>query len=274
MFEHEQDALIRFFSNVSLHNLQPLNVEFQAIEWGSSDYIFSGVHQGKKIIVHYEFQSDNDSTMDSRMLRYATELYAKYKLPVYQQVIYTGAKIVNMPSAIRFNVLANSKLDYCFELHDLGSTPMETLVHVGPILYPFLPLAARDKRKKDPTAFLRSCVQQISESHLSIPEKRDLIFKQELFAGKAFAKEELDLTYREAEKMIDITQSAGYLRFQEKIEGQSLYRSLMDIINERQEKLDSKSLEKIRTGNPDLLRELITAIATDEAKFYRLLESI
>jgi hypothetical protein len=105
--------------------------------------------------------------MDYRMLRYAAEIYAKYKLPILQEVIYIGASDLNMPLSIFFDVLENSKLDFSFGILDLGEVSMETLIETGSPLYPLLPLTERKSRKEDPRAFFaKLCSSNIQQPPL------------------------------------------------------------------------------------------------------------
>ena len=303
IFGEDQEALIRFFAKIPLERPQPLNIEFQTIEGRSLDFIFLGTFRGEQIIVHFEFQSSNDSTMDYRMLRYAAEIYAKYKLPVFQEVIYIGASALNMPSSIFFNVLESSKLDFTFGILDLGEIPMQALIETGATpLYPLLPLTERERRKEDPESFLRNCVLQILNSPLSVPQKRDLVFKQELFSGLAFKTEVINIAYEEAEHMLDLTQSAGYKRIVRKgevkgflkgeVEGFRkgekegfkkghkaggvvyLQKALMDVLVKVSDPPDSKVLTKItQLYDPEVLHQLLLAASTDKKEFYRILAS-
>ena len=57
IFQVEEEALIKFFAEISLKEPQSLNVEFQTIESRTGDLIFQGSLGGKRTIVHFEFQS-------------------------------------------------------------------------------------------------------------------------------------------------------------------------------------------------------------------------
>ena len=66
-----------------------------------------------------------------------------------------------------------------------------------------------ERRKEAPRAFLRSCIEPLLASNSSIPEKRDLVFKQELLSGLAFKADVIEDVFKEAGQMIDLTQSVS-----------------------------------------------------------------
>ena len=271
LFEEEQAELIRFFADIPLKNSQPLNIEFQTIQGRSSDLIFLGEMEREKIIIHFEFQSHNDPNMDYRMLRYAAEIYAKYKCPIFQEVIYVGPAPLKMPASISFNIAEHSKLDYRYKIMDLGSWSRSTLEEAAiPSLYPFLPLTDRAKRKEDPKAFLRHCVQKIITSNLPVSQRRDLLLRQELLAGHPFADIGIiEYVFKEAEHMLDLTQSAGYRRIIRKGEirgfqkGQSagvlaFQNALCDVLRHTFMILDpSIQLEIMQIQELEVLRDLL-----------------
>mgnify|MGYP001018314753 FL=1 len=134
-----------------------------------------------------------------------------------------------------------------------------------------------------------------------MPQKRDLVFKQELFSGLAFKTEVINIAYEEAEHMLDLTQSAGYKRIVRKgevkgflkgeVEGFRkgekegfkkghkaggvvyLQKALMDVLVKVSDPPDSKVLTKItQLYDPEVLHQLLLAALTDKAEFYRILE--
>jgi len=57
-----------------------------------TDFVFQVKRDGKNEIWHIEEQTDDDVNMLERMLKYIAFLYEKYKLPIYQIVLYVGNK--------------------------------------------------------------------------------------------------------------------------------------------------------------------------------------
>jgi hypothetical protein len=111
-----------------------------------------------------------------------------------------------------------------------------------------------------------------------VPQKRDLVLKQELFSGLAFETDVINIAYKEAEAMLDLTQSAGYKRLFSKAEKKgsviSLQRALMDVLCKFPDRLDPKiMLEIAQIYDPELLHQLLLAASTDKTEFYRILES-
>jgi len=57
-------------------------------------------HTGKTYVLHIEWQSTDDTSMDNRMLAYRVMLRRRYNLPVKQYVIFLAKPKSNMPYAI------------------------------------------------------------------------------------------------------------------------------------------------------------------------------
>ncbi len=73
---------------------------------------------GKRILVHMEFQSSPDPEMHYRMLVYFGLISQKYKLPVWQMVIYIGTRPHRMVgqftghrSSFEYDIIALNELD-------------------------------------------------------------------------------------------------------------------------------------------------------------------
>jgi len=76
-------------------------------------------HTGETYILHVEWQSDNDSAMDNRMLAYRVMLRRRYNLPVKQYVIYLAKPTSTMPYVIdeeylkfQYHLIALQQYDY------------------------------------------------------------------------------------------------------------------------------------------------------------------
>lgn len=75
---------------------------------------------GNRFILHLEFQSDNDSNMINRMLRYRVFLREKYKLSIRQVVVYFAGHRMSMK-----NKISEDQLDFSYELIDLKEIPCD-----------------------------------------------------------------------------------------------------------------------------------------------------
>lgn len=217
LFAGSEQPLVEYFTGIDLENIRPLNVEFQRVEARASDLVVEGYVDSDHVVVHIEFQSTNDPRMHWRMLRYALEIYEAYNLPVYQLLLYIGAKPVRMKDRVLYDSGEFGKLDYRYRLMDIGSFTRRALISAGiPELYAFLPLAERKARVREPERFLEGCISDIIRSEIGFEEKRKTLLRAEIFAGLAFEKGTVERIFREAEDMLDLTQSTGYQRIIEK----------------------------------------------------------
>jgi predicted transposase YdaD len=106
------------------------------------DSLLDVTFKGQAMLVHFEFQTYNDSTMAERMLRYNVLARSEYSLPVLSCVIYL-LKDGNVPvSPLSWMVPTGHKvLDFYFESIELGEWPPEELLQKGETgLLPLLPL--------------------------------------------------------------------------------------------------------------------------------------
>jgi hypothetical protein len=138
------------------------------------------------VVVHMEFQSSNDSEMEIRMLLYAAEIVINYRLPFYQLILYLGAEPLRMKNCIE-NTVGFCRLEYGYKIVDMGSIAYHELKELGePLFFALLPLTDRKMREVQGEDFLRRCVRDILESHLSLEDKRETVFKAFIFSGLTF----------------------------------------------------------------------------------------
>jgi hypothetical protein len=91
--------------------------------------------EGKKFIVHIEFQISDESLMVYRMAEYYIMLLRKFQLPVLQYVIFLGSSKPRMPVAIEtkwlkfcFQLISFSEIDYRVFLK--SSKPEEVILGI------------------------------------------------------------------------------------------------------------------------------------------------
>jgi len=107
------------FLGLKIKKIEEENIELLKIEEKKADYVAKIVDENnKEYILHIEFQTTNYSTMEFRMLRYFSELYVKYKLPIIQVVIYVGKNRLSMKNKIISNNLYG-KINYEYTLIDI-----------------------------------------------------------------------------------------------------------------------------------------------------------
>ncbi len=111
-----EKAFCKVFLNLDIIEAKPLNTEFKKIEEKQADYIVKIKDiNNKESILHIEFQTTNHKEMHIRMLRYLTELYRVYKMPIIQVVLYLGEEKLTMKDGISFEAL-KTKIEYKYQL--------------------------------------------------------------------------------------------------------------------------------------------------------------
>ncbi len=217
LFAGGTEELINFFSDIPATVVSDLKIQFPQVETRVSDLVVKAASDQGLVAIHLEFQSRNDLEMPYRMLRYALEIHKTYHLPVYQMVIYFGQPEMNMAGQLHYRLGNENMLDYRYRLIDVGKITYDELKDSPhQQLRSLLPLADRDRRKKNGEEFLRRCAEDIISSNLDQETKKTVLLRAEIFAGLVFDKNMIDLIFREVERMLNIEESAGYQRILEK----------------------------------------------------------
>ena len=124
-----EGAVTEMFLGFKTKEVSDASVELIKIEEKRADYVCQITDENdKKHILHIEFQSTNHFSMHFRMLRYLTELYKKYKLPIIQLVIYIGKDKLNMKNKIEFKA-HNTEINYQYQLVDMSSLSCESFLN-------------------------------------------------------------------------------------------------------------------------------------------------
>lgn len=78
--------------NLLIPALEEIPNDLQVTVERKPDFLKKVIHPdpGQNYILHFEFQTADDSGMAERMLEYFAMLYRKYHLPVKQYVFYIG----------------------------------------------------------------------------------------------------------------------------------------------------------------------------------------
>ncbi|SHJ27732.1 DUF4351 domain-containing protein [Desulfofundulus thermosubterraneus] len=247
LFADSEEELVGFFASLRAEIIRHLNIEFPRVEIKRSDLILECRTEFGPAAVHLEFQSTNDSDIPFRMLRYATELQQKYRLPVYQILVYFGEREMAMADGLEYSFGPQNHLDYRYRAVDLGSISREEIKKTNNYtLYALLPLADRTRRKQHPEAFLRECVLDILQASVTTEEKRKTLLRAEIFAGLYLEEKIIEQIFREVETMLNIEESAGYQRIFKK--------GVEKGIQQGMEKGIEKGMEK---GRQETLRESV-----------------
>lgn len=91
----------QYLLDMKLDNAEYLETQTQRVEERRADLVVKAIQKDKEFILHIEIQSDNQSHMAVRMLRYYTDIALSWPgYDVLQYLIYIGKKPLNMVSGI------------------------------------------------------------------------------------------------------------------------------------------------------------------------------
>ena len=210
IFKDAEEGLIQLITNTKVKFIRYLDVNFQTIESKESDLIFEIILEDTEVILHVEFQSDNDKVMVYRMLRYLTEIYNQYRKPIYQVLIYAGKAKLNMEDKLYFKLAEQSFIDYRYKIIDLDTIEAEDILKLNIVeLLPILPLT---KIKKDKEKHLTNLINAIIKhtQDIDINTKRNILLKTEILSGIKFDKYVIMKIFMEVKDMFSLKQSSGY----------------------------------------------------------------
>ena len=210
IFKDAEEGLIQLITNTKVKFIRYLDVNFQTIESKESDLIFESILEDTEVILHVEFQSDNDKVMVYRMLRYLTEIYNQYRKPIYQVLIYAGKAKLNMEDKLYFKLAEQSFIDYRYKIIDLDTIEAEDILKLNIVeLLPILPLT---KIKKDKEKHLTNLINAIIKhtQDIDINTKRNILLKTEILSGIKFDKYVIMKIFMEVKDMFSLKQSSGY----------------------------------------------------------------
>lgn len=188
-----KDEVVRnFFGFKDAEKIEVIDSNLQVSGELRADTVFliKGA-DSKEVILHVEVQTSDDEKMPKRMYDY--RYFLKYNYPdkeIVQAVIYLGSKkpkmknvyeekrIVYIPS---FNLKFESSTTTKFGIIDLGEkTIKEILQSRSHLLLHFLCLTERNRRGKNPNAFIEECINEAKETFKS-PEEKEML--KSVYAG-------------------------------------------------------------------------------------------
>jgi len=186
--------------------------EFQETrEIRADEVLLVELNDGKKMIIHIEFQSSNDKTMEGRMLEYYGKIYRHYPdTDIIQTVLYTGSDECTMKNGIKkenhlklpSGKLITSSINFNYAIIDVGDKTIEEIMEEqNPVEMSFLPAADRDLRKKNPDLFLDKVTDAIKEIAESNHQHKNLIVAVNLIYSK--------LIFEDIEKIAELLRKKG-----------------------------------------------------------------
>jgi len=94
--------LVEKILNLTIVSYKTLQVKFPQTTESEVDFLYEIVDAANaKLILHIEFQSNNDAQMLERMQEYHSKIYRKYKLPVKSLVINVGKQAFTARSKLK-----------------------------------------------------------------------------------------------------------------------------------------------------------------------------
>jgi len=128
VFSGLEEEFCKLFLGLSIKKAIKQNIELNKIEEKKADYIAKIIDEDEKeYILHLEFQVSNHKNMNIRMLRYWSEIYQKYNLPIIQVVIFVGKDKLNMKNKIISNT-PYSKIDFEYKIIDIRNLDCNLLL--------------------------------------------------------------------------------------------------------------------------------------------------
>ncbi len=162
-----------------------LTVEFPTVESRSADLVFrlpnGEIHQ-------IELQSDNDETMDVRMLEYYPRIWRVHKRPPVQHVLYIGRDPLKMKGRVN-----HRRLKYSYEVTDIREFDAEPLIESESLSDNLIGLLCRN-------GATRASVQSILQKIARLPERQRIDRLKQLLILSGL-REISDLVVEEGQQM-------------------------------------------------------------------------
>jgi predicted transposase/invertase (TIGR01784 family) len=254
--------------------LQSLNVEFQHIEAQDADLIYDALIDGQPAIVHLELQSDNHPRMLNRMLRYLVDIYAAYQRPVYQCVVYLGAKPVNMIRTLGFSLSQESRIEYRYHILALNQLPFADVAQMEPL--DFLALLPLTHSDWDAATHLANSIDVVTKRSqvMDFESRSNLLLKTEVLAGLRFERTLIEKLCKEAMDMFQIEQSSTYQMILEKGFEKGVQQGLQQGVQQGvQQGIEQGHQLGLKAGKEEgLLQGIQTAIQKFQSKIIDILQ--
>ena len=114
--------VLKYILNIEINDFEFLDFEFPKIEKRDADILIKANNK----IIHIEFQTNNDKNMHIRMARYFLEIYSRYKMEIFQYVLFLGSKKITMKNQIQTN-----GCHFNYEIIDLKQIPCDRFLKIN-----------------------------------------------------------------------------------------------------------------------------------------------
>jgi hypothetical protein len=103
--EYPTDLVLNYFVPEEIEEVRPLvpRIRQVILEQETDTLLLVKLKNGKKFILHWEFETKNDPRMARRMAAYDFMIHLKYGLDVMSLVIYIGHETMNIKTTVNFN---------------------------------------------------------------------------------------------------------------------------------------------------------------------------
>ncbi|MFW5760804.1 MAG: hypothetical protein ACOCXH_07495 [Cyclobacteriaceae bacterium] len=228
---------------INIKNSRPIKDKLQDTVEREADYL-SIVEQndGKKFILHLEFQTTNETNMVERMQLYFSLLRRKYSLPVVQKVLYFG----NRPAKMRTE-LKPEEIFIGFELISLNQQSYKNFIDSS-IPEELILTILTNFEGKDEAAIIIDVIKKLRETNLSeIAFKkyvRQLIVLSRLRGLNEYIKtalQKMPITYNIEE---DAFYKEGLKRGLEKVKKEKELRQREKELRQREKELRQREKEQ------------------------------
>lgn len=147
---------------IDIKNSKPLKDKLQDTVEREADYL-SVVEQnnGRKFILHLEFQTTSESNMVERMQLYYSLLRRKHNLPVVQKVLYFGSRPANMRTT-----LSSEEIFSGFELISLNQQSYKNFIDSN-IPEELILTILTNFEDKDEVAIVKHVIRKLQETNQS-----------------------------------------------------------------------------------------------------------
>lgn len=216
LFKDLELPLLEYVTGQSVQFQRYLDIQFQTISSQRADLVCEALLGQQEVVIHLEIQADNDPQMLYRMLAYLVDIHHQYHKPIYQCVVYLGAKPLNMPHQLCFELAESNKLDYRYQVLALNQVAFDELAAL-PVV-DFMALLPLTQSEWDSEQHLSKSVELLVERSkgLDFNQRSDLLLKTEILAGLRYPRHTLSDLFEEAMQVFQLERSEGYQMILEK----------------------------------------------------------
>ncbi len=175
---------IRFtFEQDDVEVLDILDTEQIRVGTQHTDSLIRAHIEGKEALIHYKFQTTDDSSMPLRMIGYIGYVFEHHDLPIYSNVIYLRRNAGRRDPGRYIQDIHGCRVLIEYKVIRLSEIEGQDILEGGPSgLFPFAPLMKRPDRI-DSEAWLHQCVDATNALPLDESIKVDLLGRLMILSG-------------------------------------------------------------------------------------------